>query len=126
MDYNVKTKVLLEIDFNTEEFNVLMYESAKPYIIDDIKSIIKEDTILSRYIDGDLTFCFESHYKILLKYCFSCNDENETEAESFSRSCVEDIRSRLEDKGITIKKISCKAEEMDMGWLDCLEDNIFG
>ena len=87
--------------------------------------MIEEDPTLPQYIDGDLTFRFLSDYKVLLKYQFSCNDENEAEAESFSRSCVEDIRMELEEKGYRIERISCTAEEMDMEWLDRLEDMAF-
>lgn len=126
MDYNVKTRILLDTNFNAGEFNDLMYESTKPHIIEDIKSVIEEDPTLPQYIDGDLTFRFLSNYKVLLKYQFSCNDENEAEAESFSKSCVEDIRMELEEKGYHIERISCTAEEMDMEWLDRLEDMIFG
>lgn len=125
MDYSVKTRVLLGTNFNTAEFNVLMYENAKPFIIEDIKSVIEEDSTLPQYIDGDLTFRFLNNYDVLLKYRFNCNDENETEAESFSRSCVKDIRYELENKGYRIKKINCTAEEMDMEWLDRLEDIVF-
>ena len=125
MDYNVKTRILLNTNFNTNEFNDLMYESTKPHIIEDIKSVIEEDPTLPQYIDGDLTFCFLSNYKVQLKYHFSCNDENEAEAGSFSKSCVEDIRRELEGKGYRIEKISCTAEEMDMKWLDELEDMVF-
>ena len=125
MDYNVKTRILLDTNFNAGEFNDLMYESTKPHIIEDIKSVIEEDPTLPQYIDGDLTFRFLSNYKVLLKYQFSCNDENEVEAESFSRSCVEDIRMELEEKGYRIERISCTAEEMDMEWLDRLEDMAF-
>ena len=126
MDYNVKTRILLDTNFNTSEFNDLMYESTKPHIIEDIKSVIEEDPTLCGYIDGDLTFCFLSNYKVQLKYQFSCNDENEAEAESFSSSCVEDIREELEGKGYRIERISCTAEEMDMEWLDKMEDMVFG
>ena len=114
MDYNVKTRILLDTNFNTREFNDLMYESAKPRIIEDIKSVIEKDPTLPQYIDGDLTFRFLSDYRILLKYQFGCNDENEAEAESFSKSCVEDIQ-----------RIDCTAKEMDMKWLDELEDMLF-
>ncbi len=56
MDYHVKTKVLLGTNFNTAEFNALMFESTKPFIMEDIKSVIEEDPTLPQYIDGDLTF----------------------------------------------------------------------
>ena len=52
MDYNVKTRILLAANFNTREFNDLMYESAKPRIIEDIKSVIEADPTLPQYIDG--------------------------------------------------------------------------
>lgn len=125
MDYHVKTKVLLGTNFNTAEFNALMFESTKPFIMDDIKSVIEEDPTLPQYIDGDLTFRFLGNYDVLLKYHFNCNDENREEAESFSRSCVEDIRHGLEERGYKIKKINCTAEEMDMEWMDRLEDMVF-
>ena len=125
MDYNVKTRILLDTNFNTREFNDLMYESAKPRIIEDIKSVIENDPTLLQYIDGDLTFRFLSDYRILLKYQFVCNNENEAEAESFSKSCVEDIRRELEEKGYRIERIDCTAKEMDMKWLDELEDMLF-
>lgn len=47
------------------------------------------------------------------------------EAESFSKSCVEDIRRELEEKGYCIERINCTAKEMDMKWLDELEDMVF-
>ena len=125
MDYIVKTRILLNTNFNISEFNDLMYEDAKPYIIEDIKSVIEEDPPLCGYIDGDLTFRFLSNYKVLLTYDFNCNDENGAEAESFCKSCVEDIRDKLEGKGYRIDRISCTAEEMDMEWLDKLEDMVF-
>ena len=125
MDYNVKTRILLNTNFNTSEFNDLMYENVKPGIIEDIKSVIEEDPTLCGYIDGDLTFRFLSDYRILLKYQFVCNDENEAEAESFSKSCVEDIRRELDEKGYHIRRINCTAEKMDMKWLDELEDMVF-
>ena len=125
MDYSVKTRILLGTNFNTAEFNTLMFESTKPFIIVDIKSVIEEDPTLPQYIDGDLTFRFLNNCDVLLKYRFNCNDENKAEAESFSRSCVEDIRSELEDKGYRIKQINCTAEEMNMEWLNKLEDIVF-
>ena len=44
---------------------------------------------------------------------------------SFSKSCVEDIRKGLEEKGYRIERIDCTAKEMDMKWLDELEDMVF-
>ena len=125
MDYNVKTGILIYTNFNTREFNDLMYESAKPHIVENIKAVIEKDPTLSQYIDGDLTFRFLSDYRILMKYQFVCNDENEAEAERFPKSCVEDIRRELDEKGYHIGRINCTAEEMDMKWLDELEDMVF-
>lgn len=72
MDYVVKTRILLNTNFNIREFNDLMYEEAKPDIIEDIKSVIEEDPILCGYIDGNLIFRFLSNYKVLLTYDFNC------------------------------------------------------
>lgn len=49
MDYNVKTGILIYANFNTREFNDLMYESAKPRIVEDIKSVIEKDSTLFQY-----------------------------------------------------------------------------
>lgn len=38
---------------------------------------------------------------------------------------MEDIRRGLEEKGYHIERIKCRAEEMDMEWLDKLEGMIF-
>jgi len=63
---------------------------------------------------------------VQLEYTFSCHDENEAEAESFSAYCVRCVQKELEGFGCKIRKIDCKAEEADMSWLDELEDAIFG
>ena len=36
-----------------------------------------------------------------------------------------DIRTELEEKGYRIERIDCTAKEMDMKWLDELEDMVF-
>ncbi len=46
MDYNVRTKVLLGTNFNDSEFNELMWESAKPHFIQDIKFVIEQNETL--------------------------------------------------------------------------------
>ena len=123
--------LLLLYNKNTEKRNLLQLKCKRFLklmtlrIIEDIKSVIEKDPTLPQYIDGDLTFRFLSDYRILLKYQFGCNDENEAEAESFSKSCVEDIRKGLEEKGYRIERIDCTAKEMDMKWLDELEDMVF-
>lgn len=61
-----------------------------------------------------------------MKYTFSCHDENETEAESFSNYCLQNIREGLQEKGYTMEKVACEVGEMDMVWLDRLEAMWFG
>ena len=56
MEYSIKTRVLLDTHFNDSEFNVLMWDSTKPYMIEDIRSIFEKDPILSAYIDGTMSF----------------------------------------------------------------------
>lgn len=63
---------------------------------------------------------------VQLEYTFSCFDESEAEAESFSAYCVRCVRKELEAFGCKLGKIECKAEEADTSWLDRLEDSIFG
>ncbi len=65
MDYSVKALILLNTNFNTSEFNDLMYENVKPGIIEDIGAVIEEDPTLCGHIDGDRTFRFLPDYKVL-------------------------------------------------------------
>ena len=57
-----------------------------------------------------------------VEYAFSCYDENEAEAESFSNYCLQNIRQGLEEQGYTMEKVTCEASEMDMTWLDRMEE----
>lgn len=125
MDYEVKTAVLLDTGFDDRECNYLMFEGIKKKIVDNIKSVFEHDKTLSEYITSNLNFRF-SGYKVELEYTFSCNDENEAEAESFSAYCLRNIEEKLQEQGLSVKKITCKADEMDMGWLDRLESMWFG
>lgn len=53
-DYRVKTKVNILTGFPSEEFNSLMFESAKQNIVNKITDIIKSGEVLPKYIEGDL------------------------------------------------------------------------
>lgn len=65
-DYRVKTKVNILTGFPSEEFNSLMFESAKQNIVNKITDIIKSDEVLPQYIEGDLLFRFYG-YKVCLR-----------------------------------------------------------
>lgn len=123
-DYRVKTKVNILTGFPSEEFNLLMFESAKQNIINKITDIIKSDEVLSLYIEGDLFFRFNG-YKVSLEYTFACHDENRKEAESFSQESVEHIRSELAESGYKIEKIHCHAKEVDEKEIEHLEERFF-
>lgn len=123
-DYRIKTKVSILTGFPSEEFNSLMFESAKQNIINAITDIIKSDEILPKYIEGDLFFRFYG-YKVSLEYTFECHDENRKEAESFSRDSIERIRSELGENGYKIEKIHCHTKEVDEKEIEHLEDRFF-
>lgn len=124
VDYEVKTVVLFDTGFNDRECNSLMFEGMKDKITEDIRDIFESDETLASYITSNLTFGF-CGYKARLEYTFSCHDENEEEAESFSDSSLRDIREELAERGYHIEQITCKAEEMSMEWLDRMEDMCF-
>lgn len=124
-DYEVKTAILIDIGFDDRECNCLMFEGMKENIIKEIRSVFEGETSLSEYITSDLHLQFIG-YNIVVKYTFSCHDENEKEAESFSNYSTRGVQEKLEELGYSIKQISCKAGEMDMGWLDKLEQIWFG
>lgn len=125
MDYEVKTRVLLDTGFDDRECNHLMFDGIKNEMVKQIKAVFESDKTLSENITSDLNFTF-SGYKVDLEYTFSCNDENEAEAESFSTYCLRNIEEKLQEQGFNVKKITCEAEEMDMGWLDRMESMWFG
>ena len=123
-DYEVNTAVLFNTGFDDRECNFLMFENRKERIVNDIKEAIEEDKMLSQYISSILNFTFTG-YKVKVEYTFTCHDENEAEAESFSNYCLQTIRERLQEQGYTMEKVTCTASEMDMGWLDELESMVF-
>ncbi len=127
MDYEVQTKVTFRLDFDgSGEFNALLLPDVQKQFVQHVKEVYeRDDTLGSGYISSDLNFHFDGR-TIQLEYTFSCCDENEAEAESFSAYCVRCVQKKLEAFGCKVKKIDCKAEEADMAWLDQLEDAIFG
>lgn len=124
-DYEVNTAVLFHTGFADGECNRLMFEGMKEKIVNDIRSEFEKDSTLSQNITSNLDFTF-SGYKVKVEYTFSCHDENEAEAESFSNYCLQNIREGLQEKGYTMEKVTCEAGEMDMAWLDRLETMWFG
>ena len=127
MDYDVQTKVSFRLDFDgSGEFNMLLLPDIQKQFVQHVKKVYeKDDTLGSGYVSSDLNFHFDGRM-VQLEYTFSCHDENEAEAESFSDYCVRGVQKELEGFGCKIRKIDCKAEEADMSWLDALEDAIFG
>ena len=127
MDYDVQTKIKFWLDFDgSGDFNMLLLPDVQKQFVQHVKEVYKQDdTLGSGYISSDLNFHFDGR-SVQLEYTFSCHDENEAEAESFSTYCVQCVREELEAFGCKIRKIDCKAEEADMSWLDQLEDAIFG
>lgn len=127
MDYDVQTEVRFRLDFDgSGDFNVLLLPDIQKQFVQHVKKVYEQDDTLGNgYISSDLDFHFDGR-TVRLKYTFSCHDENEAEAESFSTYCVQCVRKELEAFGCKIKKIDCKAEEADLSWFDRLEDAIFG
>lgn len=126
-DYDVHTKVKFWLDFDSSgEFNMLLLPEIQKQFVQHVKEVYEQDETLGEsYISSDLDFHLEGRM-VQLEYTFSCHDENEAEAESFSAYCVRGIQDKLEEFGCKIRKIDCVAEEADMTWLDRLEDAIFG
>lgn len=124
-DYEVKTSVLFDTGFSDGECNCLMFDGMKEKIVGDIKAAFESDKQLAENITSDLTFSFPG-YKARVEYTFSCYDENEAEAESFSSYCLRAIEEKLQEQGYRMEKVTCKAGEMDMGWLDRIEGMWFG
>ena len=127
MDYDVQTKVSFRLDFDgSGEFNLLMLPDIQKQFVQHVKKVYEQDDTLGNdYISSDLNFRFDGR-TVQLEYTFSCFDESEAEAESFSAYCVRCVRKELEAFGCKLGKIECKAEEADTSWLDRLEDSIFG
>lgn len=127
MDYDVQTKISFQLDFDgSGEFNMLLLPDVQKQFAQHVKEVYEQDdTLGSGYISSDLNFQFDGRM-VQLEYTFSCHDENEAEAESFSAYCVREVQKELEGFGCKIRKIDCKAGEADMSWLDQLEDVVFG
>ena len=127
MDYDVQTKVSFRLDFDgSGEFNMLLLPDIQKQFVQHVKKVYeKDDTLGSGYISSDLNFHFDGRM-VQLEYTFSCHDENEAEAESFSDYCVRGVQKELEGFGCKIRKIDCKAEEADMSWYEAFEDAVFG
>ena len=125
MDYDVQTKVSFRLDFDgSGEFNMLLLPNIQEQFTQHVKKVFEQDEMIG-YISSDLNFQFDGRM-VQLEYTFSCHDENEAEAESFSTYCVRGVQKELEGFGCKIRKIDCKAGEADMSWLDQLEDAVFG
>lgn len=126
-DYNVQTKVSFRLDFDgSGEFNMLLLPDVQKQFTQHVKKVYEQDSTLGDgYVSSDLNFHFDGRL-VKLEYTFSCHDENEAEAESFSAYCVRCVQKKLEGFGCKVGRIDCKAEEADMTWLDQLEDAIFG
>jgi len=127
MDYDVQTEVTFRLDFDgSGDFNMLLLPDVQKQFVQHVIEVYRQDDTLGNgYISSDLNFHFDGR-TVQLEYTFSCHDENEAEAESFSKYCVQCIQTELESFGCKIRKINCKAEEADLSWLDALEDQIFG
>ena len=124
-DYEVKTALLMDTGFDDRECNCLMFDGRKREIAEEIQAVFESDKSLMDYITSDLDIQFID-YKVRVGYTFSCNDENEQEAESFSEYYTRGIQEKLKELGYEVKRITCVASEMDMGWLDRLEQIWFG
>ena len=125
MDYDVQTTVTFRLDFDgSGDFNTLLLPDVQKQFTQHVKEIFDRDN-MGGYISSDLDFHFNGR-AVRLEYTFSCHDENEAEAESFSAFCVRGVQKELEEFGCKVRKIDCTAEEADMTWLDRLEDAVFG
>ena len=127
MDYEVQTKVTFRLDFGgSGEFNTLLLPDIQKQFVQHVKEVYeRDDTLGNGFISSDLNFHFDGR-NVQLEYTFSCCDENETEAESFSAYCVRCVQKELEEFGCKVRKIDCKAEEADMSWYEAFEDAVFG
>ena len=124
-DYEVSTRVTFLLQCDSPEFNSLLLPDIQKKFVKHVQSVYeKDDTLGDGYVQGDLTFSFQSSRTVYLDSVFQCCDENE--AESFSKYCVDGVKQELESFGCKVVRVDCKAGEMDMSWLDQLEDAIFG
>lgn len=125
-DYDVRTKVTFLLNFDgSGEVNILALPDVQRAFAEHVRNVFQQDETLGDYIDGDLTFQFDGR-RAEVEYTFSCYDESQEEAESFSEYCVQSVREDLEAFGCKLCQIRCTADEADMTWLDQLEDAVFG
>lgn len=125
-DYNVRTQLRFHLDFDGEgESNLLMLPTVQQEFVKHVKKVFETDDTLRECISGNLDFRFDGRWADLA-YTFSCHDDTEAEAESFSAYCVRDVQKQLEEFGCRLTQTKCTAEEADMTWLDELEDAVFG
>lgn len=126
-DYDVSTRVSFLIQCDSPEFNGLLLPDIRERFVKHVQAVYEQDSTLGNgHIEGDLNFSFQGNRTVHLDYVFQCHDENEAEAESFSRYCVHDVKRELEAFGCKVTGIDCKAGEMDMSWYEAFEDAIFG
>lgn len=125
LDYDVATKITFWLNFmGGSDLNDFAYPAVYRAFTDHVKEVFLADDILKNYITSNLDFHFDGR-KCCLEYTFSCHDESEAEAESFSEYCVQRVQEELEKFGCRLSRINCSAQEADMTWLDELEDAIF-
>lgn len=125
-DYDVRTKVTFLLNFDgSGEVNILALPDVQRAFAEHVQSVFQQDETLGDYIDDDLAFRFDGR-RAEVEYTFSCHDESQEEAESFSEYCVQSVREDLEAFGCKLGQIHCTADEADMTWLDQLEDAVFG
>ncbi|WP_337942700.1 hypothetical protein [Ruthenibacterium lactatiformans] len=126
MDYEVLTKVSFRLIFDSNgEMNLLSLPEIRQGFVSHVKEVYEQDETLRDYVSGDLNFQFIGS-TALLEYTFSCCDEDEAEAESFSEYCVREVQAELEEFGCRITQIQCEATEADITWWDQFEDAVFG
>lgn len=126
IDYEVHTRVSFRLLFDGNgEMNLLSLPEMRQGFVNHVKEIYGQDETLRDYVSGDLSFQFIGS-TALLEYTFSCCDEDEAEAESFSEYCVREVQAELEEFGCRITQIQCEATEADITWWDQFEDAVFG
>lgn len=114
-DFEVSTRVRFTLDFDGNgEMNLLALPDVQQAFAERVKEVFQADDTLKDYVTGDLNFRFDGR-RCCLAYTFSCFDENEAEAESFSQYCVRGVQKELEAFGCKLTGIDCTAEEIGYG-----------
>ena len=126
MDYEVLTKVSFRLDFDGNgEMNLLLMPEIRQVFANHVKEVFERDETLRDYVSGDLNFRV-SGSMVFLEYTFSCCDENEAEAESYSEYCIREVQKELESYGCRMIRVQCGATEADITWWDQFEDAVLG